>query len=71
VLLERGWGKSVQPIAGEDGRPLRVVIRQIVDNIGEPELKVIQPLPKKLAPGELPLDVDVSLSDAKSLASMT
>ncbi|WP_439374791.1 hypothetical protein [Bradyrhizobium sp. DASA03120] len=31
VLLDRGWGKAVQPIAGEDGEPLRVIIRQIAD----------------------------------------
>ena len=29
ILLDRGWGKAVQPIAGEDGEPLRIVIRQI------------------------------------------
>jgi hypothetical protein len=29
ILLDRGWGKAVQPIAGEDGEPLRVVIRRI------------------------------------------
>lgn len=25
ALLDRGWGKPTQPIAGEDGQPLRVV----------------------------------------------
>ncbi|MBR0719388.1 hypothetical protein [Bradyrhizobium liaoningense] len=29
ILLERGWGKAVQPIAGEDGEPIRIVIRQL------------------------------------------
>jgi hypothetical protein len=29
ILLDRGWGKAVQPIAGEEDEPLRVVIRQI------------------------------------------
>ena len=33
ILLERGWGKTVQPIAGEDGEPLRIVIRQINEAI--------------------------------------
>jgi hypothetical protein len=31
ILLDRGWGKALQPIAGEDGQPLRVVIRQIYE----------------------------------------
>ena len=29
ILLDRGWGKAMQPVAGEDGEPLRIVIRQI------------------------------------------
>ena len=33
ILLDRGWGKAVQPIAGEDGEPVRIVIRQINDAI--------------------------------------
>jgi hypothetical protein len=47
ILLDHGWGKAVQPIAGEDGG--RVDIRQIVDNIGE-QMKVVGPVPRKLAP---------------------
>jgi hypothetical protein len=31
ILLDRGWGKAMQPVAGEDGEPLRVVIRRITD----------------------------------------
>jgi hypothetical protein len=31
ILLDRGWGKAMQPVAGEDGEPLRIVIRQITD----------------------------------------
>ncbi|MBR0719208.1 hypothetical protein [Bradyrhizobium liaoningense] len=31
ILLERGWGKAVQPIAGEDGEPIRIVIRPLND----------------------------------------
>jgi hypothetical protein len=33
ILLDRGWGKAVQPIAGEDGEPLRIVIRQFNEAI--------------------------------------
>jgi hypothetical protein len=51
ILLDRGWGKAIQPIAGDDGGPLRVVIRQIVDNIGEPELKVVEPVVRQLESG--------------------
>jgi hypothetical protein len=31
LLLERGWGKAVQPIAGDDGEPLTIVVRQILE----------------------------------------
>jgi hypothetical protein len=31
LLLDRGWGKAVQPIAGEDREPLRVVIRHLTE----------------------------------------
>lgn len=27
VLLDRGWGKPTQPIAGEDGKPINVIQR--------------------------------------------
>jgi hypothetical protein len=40
ILLDRGWGKAVQPVAGEDGEPLRVVIRQIAD-VGDVDLRPI------------------------------
>jgi hypothetical protein len=33
ILLDRGWGKAAQPIAGDDGEPLRVVIRHINEAI--------------------------------------
>jgi hypothetical protein len=32
ILLDRGWGKAVQPVAGEDGEPLTIVIRQILES---------------------------------------
>ena len=35
VLLDRGWGRPVQPIAGRDEQPLRVFIRNIVSGQGE------------------------------------
>jgi hypothetical protein len=31
ILLDRGWGKAVQSVAGDDGQPLTVVIRQILE----------------------------------------
>ena len=34
LLLDRGWGKAVQPHTGEDGNDIRVTIRQITETIG-------------------------------------
>jgi hypothetical protein len=31
ILLDRGWGRALQPHAGEDGGDVRITIRQIVD----------------------------------------
>jgi len=31
ILLDRGWGKAVQPISGEYGGDIRIIIRQIVE----------------------------------------
>jgi hypothetical protein len=31
ALLDRGWGKAIQPHTGEESGDIRVVIRQIVD----------------------------------------
>jgi hypothetical protein len=31
LLLDRGWGRPVQPIAGDDGQPLTIVVRQILE----------------------------------------
>jgi hypothetical protein len=31
ILLDRGWGKAIQPHTGEESGDIRVVIRQIVD----------------------------------------
>ena len=33
ALLDRGWGKATQPIAGEDGKPIEIsqVTRTIID----------------------------------------
>lgn len=30
-LLDRGWGKAAIQLTGEDGGPLTVIIRQIID----------------------------------------
>jgi hypothetical protein len=31
VLLDRGWGKAVQPVAGDDDSLPRIVIRRVID----------------------------------------
>ena len=31
ILLDRGWGRAPQPHTGEDGKDIRVVIRQITE----------------------------------------
>ena len=35
ALLDRGWGKAIQPHTGEDSGDIRVVIRQIIDVTGQ------------------------------------
>ena len=35
ILLDRGWGKAIQPHTGEDSGDIRVVIRQIIDVTGQ------------------------------------
>ncbi|PSO19977.1 hypothetical protein C7G41_35105 [Bradyrhizobium sp. MOS002] len=42
ILLDRGWGKAIQPHADEDGGPLRIIIRRIVDTGSEAEPLVIE-----------------------------
>jgi Family of unknown function (DUF5681) len=34
ILLDRGWGKAIQPVSGEDGKAIEVIIRTIVDGKG-------------------------------------
>ena len=34
ILLDRGWGKSVQPVGGEDGKAIEIVVRTIIDGKG-------------------------------------
>ena len=31
LLLDRGWGKAAQPITGEDGGPLQVIVQKFTD----------------------------------------
>ena len=31
ILLDRGWGRAMQPVADEDGKEIRVTIRKMVD----------------------------------------
>jgi hypothetical protein len=40
ILLDRGWGRAAQ--VGEDGGPIKVIIRQIVDIAGEAEPLLIE-----------------------------
>ena len=47
ILLDRGWGKAVQPVAGEDGGDIRIIIRQIAE-VADVDLSPIG-TPAKLA----------------------
>ena len=40
ALLDRGWGKPVQTLGGEDGEPLRIVIRKISEEPQEEPLLI-------------------------------
>ena len=42
ILLDRGWGKAIQPHTGEEGGDIRVVIRQIIDSTEESEPLLIE-----------------------------
>ena len=35
ILLDRGWGRTPQPHAGEDGKDIRITIRQIIAGCDE------------------------------------
>jgi hypothetical protein len=41
ALLDRGWGKAIQPLSSESGGSIQIVIRQIVD-IGKEEPRLIE-----------------------------
>ena len=47
-LLDRGWGKPDQPHTGQDGGPLRVIIRQLTVNVEENAPIVIDHEPVKV-----------------------
>ena len=32
ILLDRGWGRAMQPVADEDGKEIRVTIRKMLDD---------------------------------------
>ena len=34
ALLDRGWGKPEQPVSGEDGKAIEIVVRTIVNGKG-------------------------------------
>jgi hypothetical protein len=34
ALLDRGWGKAIQPVSGEDGKAIEILVRTIVDGKG-------------------------------------
>jgi len=42
ALLDRGWGKAIQPHTGEEGGHIRIVIRQIIDVMPEAEPVLIE-----------------------------
>jgi len=42
ALLDRGWGKALQPHTGEEGGAITVVIRQLGDIIQEDDTKLIE-----------------------------
>jgi hypothetical protein len=42
LLFERGWGKAAQVHSDEDGGPIQVIIRHIIDNIDQSKVKVIE-----------------------------
>jgi hypothetical protein len=42
MLLDRGWGKAIQPHTGEVGGDIRVVIRQIINSAEESEPLLIE-----------------------------
>jgi hypothetical protein len=42
MLLDRGWGKAIQPHINEDGGDIHVVIRQIIDSAEESEPLLIE-----------------------------
>jgi len=42
ILLDRGWGRPIQPHTDEDGGPLRIIIRRIGDTGSEAEPLVIE-----------------------------
>lgn len=42
ALIDRGWGRAPVAITGEDGGPIRVIIRQIIDNVEENDTKLIE-----------------------------
>ena len=45
LLFERGWGRAPQVHTGADGGDIKIIIRQIIDNV---ELKTIEHQPKRL-----------------------
>ena len=42
ILLDRGWGKAIQPHTGDEGGDIRVVIRQIIDSGDKEESLLIE-----------------------------
>lgn len=34
ILLDRGWGKPMQPVTGADGKAIEILVRTIVDGKG-------------------------------------
>jgi hypothetical protein len=47
ILLDRGWGKAIQPHTGEDSGNICVTIRQIIDSAEESEPLLIEHEPDR------------------------
>ena len=46
ALLDRGWGKAIQPHTGEESGDIHVVIRQILDSGDKEEPLLIEHEPQ-------------------------
>lgn len=54
LLLERGWGKAAQPITGEDGGEITIVIRRLMDEdaMKTVDAKVVRTIDQVVSQGD-------------------